>query len=436
MSHLAKQLYQMTWPMIFGVLSLMSFQLIDSAFIGQLGVIPLAVQGFTMPVQMVMIGLQVGLGIATTAVIAKALGAKQARYAKQLGGLIIGLGSIAMAVFALVLYLLRGPILSLLGANSSVKLIVDSYWIWWLASVWLSACIYFLYSVCRANGNTKLPGLVMVLTSLLNLALDPLFIFVFHLGINGAAIATIIAFTSGILLIAPKLIAQHWVLFDWSDLKIKRSLLDIFHIMGPAMLSQLMPSLSAMLATKLLASYGTAAIAAWALGARFELFSIVAILALTMSLPPLVSRLLGERKMADIRHVVNCAVIFVIIFQLGIACITYLIAPHLANIMTNGAQVNSFLHHYLSIVPFGFGLLGTCMLMVSVSNALGRSYIALLISILRLFVFYLPSLWLGAHIGGVHGAFWGAFAGNLLAGIAAYSVYLRTIKSLQYQYNG
>lgn len=70
---LAKQLFTMTWPMLFGVLSLMSFQLVDSAFIGQLGVLPLAAQGFTLPLQMVIIGIQVGLGIATTAVISKAL---------------------------------------------------------------------------------------------------------------------------------------------------------------------------------------------------------------------------------------------------------------------------------------------------------------------------------------------------------------------------
>ncbi|EVU13334.1 matE family protein, partial [Vibrio parahaemolyticus V-223/04] len=100
---LAKQLFTMTWPMLFGVLSLMSFQLVDSAFIGQLGVLPLAAQGFTLPLQMVIIGIQVGLGIATTAVISKALGANDARYAKQLGGLVLMIGSIGVAVFGLLI---------------------------------------------------------------------------------------------------------------------------------------------------------------------------------------------------------------------------------------------------------------------------------------------------------------------------------------------
>src|SRR5690606_8880078 len=122
--------FQMTWPMLFGVLSLMSFQLVDSAFIGQLGVLPLAAQGFTLPIQMIIIGIQVGLGIATTAVISRALGAGQDKYAKQLGGLVVAMGSIGVAVFGVALYLLRHPILSLLSAPESVFTIIDSYWIW------------------------------------------------------------------------------------------------------------------------------------------------------------------------------------------------------------------------------------------------------------------------------------------------------------------
>ena len=62
-----KELFTMTWPMLLGVFSLMSFQLADAAFIAQLGIEPLAVIGFTIPIYQVFIGVQVGIGIATTA---------------------------------------------------------------------------------------------------------------------------------------------------------------------------------------------------------------------------------------------------------------------------------------------------------------------------------------------------------------------------------
>ncbi|AIW16626.1 Fis family transcriptional regulator [Vibrio tubiashii ATCC 19109] len=428
---LGQQLFKMTWPMLFGVLSIMSFQLVDSAFIGQLGILPLAAQGFTLPIQMVIIGIQVGLGIATTAVIAKAIGANQERYAKQLGGLVIAMGSIGVALFSVIIYLLREPILSLLSAPDSVLPIIDSYWIYWLVSAWVGAVLYFLYSVCRANGNTMLPGTMMMVTSLLNLILDPIFIFTLDMGINGAAIATILAFGIGILIVAPKVTRKHWMSFDWSDLNVVKSVRSIGNIMGPAMISQLLPPLSSMLATKLLASYGTAAVAAWALGSRYEFFAIVSVLALTMSMPPMVGKLLGGNNLADIRKLVVIACKFVIGFQVVIAAITLLTSDWLALLMTSEAEVETILNYHLMIVPFSLGPLGICMLMVSISNALGKSYTALTISALRLFAFFLPCLWLGAQLGGIQGLFWGAFGGNILAGICAWSMYQRALGQIE-----
>ena len=427
---LGKQLFSMTWPMLFGVLSLMSFQLVDSAFIGQLGILPLAAQGFTLPIQMIIIGLQVGLGIATTAVIARAIGANQQRYAQQLGGLVVALGSVGVAIFCVLLYLIREPILLMLSAPQSVFTIIDSYWLYWLVSSWTGALLYFFYSVCRANGNTMLPGSMMVVTSLLNLALDPLFIFTFDMGINGAALATIIAFGLGILFVTPKVVKKQWMSFDWHDLNVAKSLASIGNIMGPAMVSQLLPPLSSMLATKLLASFGTAAVAAWALGSRFEFFAIVSVLALTMSMPPMVGRLLGANKLEEIRQLVVLACKYVLGFQVIVAAITWFSADFLTTVMTSDHQVKQILMWHLMIVPFSLGPLGICMLMVSINNALGKSYTALTISALRLFVFFLPCLWIGSILGGIEGIFWGAFIGNIGAGFSAWLMYQKAFKQV------
>tara|TARA_Y100001956_G_scaffold79506_1_gene92749 strand:+ start:1925 stop:3271 length:1347 start_codon:yes stop_codon:yes gene_type:complete len=428
---LARQLFKMTWPMLFGVLSIMSFQLVDSAFIGQLGVLPLAAQGFTLPIQMIIIGIQVGLGIATTAVISKALGAKQDRYAQQLGGLIVVMGSVGVALISVFIYLSREPILALLSAPDTVLPIIDSYWVVWLISAWTGALLYFFYSICRANGNTMLPGTMMMVTSLLNLALDPIFIFTLGMGINGAAIATILAFGIGIVVVAPKVSRKNWLCYNWNDLDIGKSIRSIANIMGPAMISQLLPPLSSMLATKLLAGFGTAAVAAWALGSRYEFFAIVSVLALTMSMPPMVGRLLGANKLDDIRKLVSIACRYVLGFQLLIALLTWLSSQFLSDLMTSEGQVSEILQWHLMIVPFSLGALGICMLMVSIANALGKSYTALMISALRLFAFFLPCLWVGAQLGGIEGLFWGSLVGNFLAGGCAWLMYQKALKQLE-----
>lgn len=70
------------------------------------------------------------------------------------------------------------------------------------------------------------------------------------------------------------------------------------------------------------------------------------------------------------------------------------------------------------------------MLMVSLSNAIGQSYYALLISALRLFVFFLPCLWLGAKLGDIEGLFMGALLGNILAGVSAWIIFKKNFARL------
>lgn len=168
---LPRQLYTMTWPMLFGALSLMTFQLVDSAFIGQLGRDPLAALGFTLPMQQLIIGLQVGLGIATTAIISRTLGSGDELRAFRLGGLVITVGSTLVFVLCVSLWLLQSPIMGALGADDTLLPLVRSYWVPWLLSAWIGALLYFGYSICRSHGDTKLPGYMMVATSLANIAL-------------------------------------------------------------------------------------------------------------------------------------------------------------------------------------------------------------------------------------------------------------------------
>ncbi|WP_428651684.1 MATE family efflux transporter [Photobacterium satsumensis] len=431
---LGRQLFDMTWPMLFGVLSLMSFQLVDSAFIGQLGVLPLAAQGFTLPMQMVIIGLQVGLGIATTSLISRVLGSGDFQRAKQLGGLVVITGAISVLLICLLIWFSRHGILQILSAPADVYPVIDSYWPAWLASSWCGAMVYFAYSLCRANGNTMLPGIMMVVTSLLNMVLDPLFIFTFDMGLVGAAWATVVAFGVGMIAVFPKVIQRHWLSFDWKGLDVLASVKELVNIMAPAMLSQLLPPLSSMLATKLVAGFGAATVAAWALGSRLEFFSIVIILALTMSMPPMVGRWLGKGEIDKIKSLVSLSVKFVLVWQFAIAVILYIAISPLTSLLTSEAAVGDILSLHLTWVPLSLGPLGICMLMVSICNALTMPMRALVISALRLFVCFLPLLWLGAEYGGIQGLFIGAMLGNVLAGVAAWECYQRGMRAVEVKF--
>ena len=430
---LARQLFHMTWPMLFGVLSLMTFQLADSAFVGQLGQEPLAALGFTVPMQQLISGMYVGLGIATTAIISRTLGSGDETRAHRLGGLVITVGATLAFLLVAALWLLQEPIMSLLGAEQALLPVLRDYWAPWLVAAWTGAMLDFGYAVCRSHGDTKLPGYMMIGTSLLNIALDPLYIFVFGWGLPGAAWATITAFSTGALIVFPTLLRRGWIRFDLARVQPVQALKQLNSIMAPAMVSQLMPPVSAMLATAMVAGFGSAAVAAWGLGTRLEFFSIVVVLALTMSMPPMIGRMLGAGELDRIRQLVGIAVKFILGWQLLIGLVWLASSGVVSGIFTRDPEVTSVVSDYLVRVPLSWGPLGICMLMVSSCNALGMPLRALITSTLRLFACYLPMLWLGAQLGGLPGLMSGAFAGNLLAGTMAWQMYRRGIRRLEEQ---
>jgi len=424
----------MTWPMLFGVLSLMTFQLTDSAFVGQLGRDPLAALGFTVPMQQLVSGMYVGLGIATTAIISRTLGHGDNLRAQRLGGLVVTIGASLALILCLSVWLLQTGILNFLGAEDQLRPAIREYWVPWLMSAWLGALLYFGYAVCRANGDTKLPGYMMIATSLLNIALDPLYIFVFGWGLPGAAWATITAFGIGALVVFPALVKRQWLRFDLLQLQLAKAIRQLGGIMAPAMVSQLMPPLSAMLATSLVAGFGSAAVAAWGLGTRLEFFSIVVVLALTMSMPPMIGRMLGAGELDNIRKLVRIAVRFVVVWQLLLGLVWLVASGLVATLFSRDGDVQDILLSYLLRVPLSYSGLGVCMLMVSINNALGLPMRALLISTLRLFACYLPLLWLGAQVSGLTGLMTGALIGNLAAGLLAYSLYRQGMTRLRQKY--
>ncbi|MCE0732290.1 MATE family efflux transporter, partial [Halomonas sp. G15] len=163
--------------MAIGVLALLGFQLVDSAFIARLGTSQLAAQSFTFPLSFLIIGVQVGMGIAIAALISRSLGAGEAARARRLGSLVLLLGAVVIGLLSLALWALQAPIFASLGADASALELIRGYWAPQLLAAWLGAALYFGYSLFRAHGNTRLPGTMMVVTSLVNLVLDPLLIF-------------------------------------------------------------------------------------------------------------------------------------------------------------------------------------------------------------------------------------------------------------------
>jgi len=428
---LAITLWRQTWPMAIGVLALLGFQLVDSAFIARLGTAPLAAQSFTFPLSFLIIGIQVGMGIAIAALISRALGAGEQARAKRLSSLVLIAGGAVIAVLAVALWLLQVPLFQLLGADETALTYIRAYWGPQLFSAWLGALLYFMYSVFRAHGDTRMPGKMMVFSSLINLALDPLLIFGVGgwegWGLPGAAWATVVAFFVGLLLTGAKLRRCQWATMDDIGQEAVRSWRPFTGIAAPAMVSQLMPPLAAMLAIAAVAGLGDTQVAAWGLASRLETLSLMVILAMTMSLPPWLGRCYGAGDWGQIQQLMRLALKVAVIWQLSLGVLLALASPWVAMALAGNPEVQSELALLIRFMLPSYAALGVCMLVVSAGNALGWPLRAMLLSSARLFICYLPCLWLGAALFGWTGLAAGAAIGNLLAGLMAWVLLKRTL---------
>lgn len=428
---LAITLWRQTWPMAIGVLALLGFQLVDSAFIARLGTAPLAAQSFTFPLSFLIIGIQVGMGIAIAALISRALGAGEQARARRLSSLVLLAGGAVIGVLAVVLWALQEPLFSLLGADQRALGHIRAYWAPQLFAAWLGALLYFIYSVFRAHGDTRLPGKMMVVSSLVNLVLDPLFIFGLGpwegWGLPGAAWATAIAFAVGLWFTCRKLYRRDWATSVALWPEIKRSWRPFTGIAAPAMVSQLMPPLAAMLAIAAVAGLGDTQVAAWGLASRLETLSLMVILAMTMSLPPWLGRCYGAGDWEQIHRLMRLALTVAVAWQLALGVLLALASPWVAMALAGNPEVQSELALLIRFLLPSYAALGVCMLVVSAGNALGWPLRAMLLSSARLFVCYLPCLWVGAQLFGWTGLAAGAAVGNVLAGLMAWGALRRIL---------
>ncbi|OAN12998.1 MATE family efflux transporter [Photobacterium jeanii] len=425
-----------TLPLTMGVFAIMLVQLVDSIFIGMLGINELAVQGVTLPFQTAIIGLQVGIGVAATAIISQACGAKDTTKSTSTATMTVTLGTSLVALICVGLWALKGPILAAFVtedvSSSHFQILQDifnSYWPFWLLSATSVAALYLVTCVFRANDDTKTPGQMFFLASVINLILDPLFIFTFDMGIVGAAVATTTGYAFCAVYMLLKAKAKHWFNAISDSLNRFNYLIELAQVSLATTLNQLLPAISAFTCMVLISRISTNAMAFWSLLTRMESFLLVFTLALTMSVPPMIGRYLGEKQPEKIAALLTTTAKFLLFFHLTMALVIATSSSLLIPFISQEPTIQDWLSTALWVIPFSYAPLGLCMLVVSVLNALGVAKQALQVSCVRLIVFYIPAIWIGASTGETLNAVFAAAVANILAGTYAWyrlRLYMRT----------
>ena len=191
---IGKLLKQYATPAIIAMLATSLYNMVDSIFIGQ-GVGPMAISGLavTFPLMNISIAFGTLVGVGAATLISILLGQKDYKMANRVLGNVVILNLVISFVVTALSLIFMDPILYFFGASENTISYAREYMVVIMWGNVISHLYHGLNGVVRSSGRPRLAMMATILAVVLNIILDPLFIFVFKMGIRGAAIATILA---------------------------------------------------------------------------------------------------------------------------------------------------------------------------------------------------------------------------------------------------
>ncbi|PID27823.1 MAG: MATE family efflux transporter [Candidatus Cloacimonadota bacterium] len=433
-----RSLTKMTIPMIWGMVAIMGFNLIDTFFVGMIGTLELSAMTFTFPVVIVIQSIALGMGVGLSAVISKVIGEKNrekaVRYATD--GITL---SVLIVIVAMIIGLLTMNILfPLMGATEDIVPLIKEYMVIWYISVPFVIIPMVGNSAIRATGDTKIPSLIMIISVVANTILDPIFIFGFGfippMGLEGAAIATALArFVTMVASLAILIFRDRLVSFKLPRFRsVLKSWKDISYIGITASLAYFIVPISFAILTKLISTYGKEAVAGFGVSSRIEMFSFTIIISLANVIGPFVGQNFGAKKIGRIISGIKSSSIFSILYGIFIFIIFFVFSDFIANIFTSDNEVAKIVSQYMKIVSIGYGLQGIVMIVSSAFSALQLPFRSGFLSLLRMVILYIPLAYLGSYLFGLIGIFYAALLSNIISGVVSYLFVKNTMKKMSF----
>jgi putative MATE family efflux protein len=415
----------MTLPMIGGVFAIMAFNLTDTYFVSRLGTRPLAAISFTFPVVMVVGSIAMGLGLGLSSCISRAIGSGDSHRVQELTTYGLLLTVVLVGLIGPIGILSVDPLFHLLGAPDALMPLIRDYMVIWYACVAAIVIPMAGNNAIRATGNTLLPAMIMTISAGLNVILDPLLIFGLYgfprLELFGAALATVlsrsISTVISVLLLHFRFHMLSWTRPHWSA--VWRAWKSILHIGLPAAGMHLLLPLSRGFVTRLVAQYGTAAVAAVGAGLRIEHFAYIIPMAIGSVLIPFAGQNWGAYRADRVKEAWTKTNLFSIGYGLSCFLLSLFAARFVARLFSTDPDVIALLPTYLRIVLLASGFTHIAVHGAFMFNALGRPLSAAALSGTRLIGLIAPLAILGSSLFGLHGIFAGLALANFLAGILA-----------------
>lgn len=424
----------MLGPFSIAVIALISTGIVDTIYLGRLqdpenpklAQMVLAALGIAFPILFIGNSANIGLGAGTMSAVSRAIGQGDLAQSKRHAAAAILLGLFAMSCLVSLMLLISPFVLSLMGQSAEVESLAYGYLLIVMPGLVLVSVASMSNNSLRAAGEALLPSSIMILGAVINIILNPFFIYGWgpfpRLELQGAALSTLIGNGVGAAY-GFYIVLFHRKAVDFAGMTF-RSMRRAWSVIGqvglPAAGTNIVVPVATWVVVAIIGNVlGEADVAAFTVASRAELISVGLLYALSACIGAITGRNGGAGNTARVREAFRVCYLICVIWGTVMAVILALFAPQIASIFTKDAILIAKIIPYFYIVPITVFAYGFVFISAAGLNALGHPIFGLTYTIIRSMILYIGLVAIGVLTAGLNGAFVGVAVANIVSGFIA-----------------
>ena len=428
----ARHLLVMTMTVAIGTMAMFFVDLVDIYFLSRLGAPEVtAAVGYALSILLFELSVALASGIAAGVLMSRSLGAGDIQGAREKAAGSFLFAVLLSAMVALGIALLSNWFLSLMGAEGEVKRLA-SLFIWTISPGYVAAAgSLCLASILRSLGDARRAMYVTLSTAAVILILDPVFIFGLGWGIQGAALASVMAEMCALCVGLHGVVRVHAAMSPIRWRRLMQCKSEIWAIAYPAALTQLTLPLANAYITYVMSSFGDGAVAGFAIICRLVPVAFGGVIALSSAVGPVIGQNFGAGHHVRVRAALTQSLVLASLYAACMALVLSVFSVEIAASFKAEGQSYAVITFFCSYMGWSWVSAGAQFVASAAFNNLGHPKLSTLFGWGRVSLGTVPFVALGAAWGGPKGVLTGNAIGALLCGSAAMFVAYKIAASQQ-----
>ena len=428
-----KALMALGVPIMIGMLINALYNLVDAYFVGGLGESPMGAISIVFPLGQVVVGLGLMFGNGAASYLSRLLGRGDRETANKVASTALYSSVIIGAIIIIFATIFIQPILALLGATETIMPYALTY-----ARIYVISCIFNVFNVTMNNvvaseGAAKTTMCALLLGAVLNIGLDPIFIYGLDMGVAGAAIATAISqFVSTLVYLTYAIRKKSAFSFSFKDFKpTKQIYVEVLKIGVPTLTFQLLTSLSIALINRAANGYGDAVIAGMGAVTRVTSMGTLVVFGFLKGFQPIAGFSYGAKKFDRLREAIKTSILWSTIFCVVVGLLMALFSTQVISQFANGnVDMIAVGEKSLMANGFSFFLFGFYTVYSSLFLALGKGTAGFILGACRQGLCFIPAILLLPKFFGLNGILYAQPVADILSAVITIFMALRLHREL------